>query len=494
MRDRLAVVSIIVSAAVIISLGAIGILTTQTVQRNLDQVVNTTAQELVTLGGIQTAANRLLLEATSATFASAVGGGDAEEAFEEEEEEEYATAVETLQGFVDRFAELEIDSDEQDEVEAIQQASENFIAASEQLLELAESGDNEAIFSLLEGDVEDAEEELEELVAEIITEEEEKLAADTLTAQRSIVIGNIITIVSTIAGLGLLLVILRTLTQQSTERQRTAEQLREQNLALASANADLDKARKQADSANRTKSEFLATMSHELRTPLNAIIGYSQMLLEGIVGDIEPTQKEYIDRIFANGRTLMGQINDVLDIAKIEAGRMDIVKDPFELRPWFDAIVRETQGLADSKNLTFKTLYDERMPTSIVGDRDRLKQVTLNLLSNAVKFTEEGQIDFRVQRRSDNTWSIEVKDTGVGIAPHAQEYIFDEFRQADNSSTRRFGGTGLGLSIVRSLTMMMGGNIQLQSTLREGSTFTVVLPLSAATHESKPKSTKVGGA
>lgn len=490
MNQQTQLPSILVAAFVILGLGAVGILTTRAVSQNLEEVVSITSDELLVLSAIQQSANRVLLEATSGALVAASGGEEFEE-FEEEEGEEYEEAANTLQDLTAQYAASSSVNSEQEDIEALQQAVDNVILATGNLTEFAEAGDTENILEALEGDIEDAEEDIEDIIEDLVTSREAILAADNELAQRSIVIGNIITAVSTLAGLTILFFLLRTLAQQAAEREIAAQKLTEQNAALVTANAELDTARKLADSANRTKSEFLATMSHELRTPLNAIIGYSQMLLEGIVGPVDAKQKEYVDRIFANGRTLMTQINDVLDIAKIEAGRMDIVQEPFDTKAWFDSIARETEGLAAKKKLEFETSFDDRLPTSIIGDQDRLKQISLNLLSNAVKFTEKGKISFSVQRRSENTWGIVVKDTGTGIAPHAQEYIFDEFRQADNSSTRKFGGTGLGLSIVRNLTLMMAGNIQLQSKLDEGSTFTVVLPLTEAPEKvanSKPAS------
>jgi signal transduction histidine kinase len=136
--------------------------------------------------------------------------------------------------------------------------------------------------------------------------------------------------------------------------------------------------------------------------------------------------------------------------------------------------------MAEDKGLAFNVTLDDHLPDGIVGDPDRLKQVVLNLISNAVKFTEQGSVELTVYKRGQNGWAVEVCDTGIGIPPHAQEYIFDEFRQIDGTSMRKYGGTGLGLAIVRNLTLMMGGNVRVKSTIGEGSTFTVVLPLVVA--------------
>jgi len=260
---------------------------------------------------------------------------------------------------------------------------------------------------------------------------------------------------------------------------RTAE-LREQATRLAKTNRDLVVARKQAEDANKLKSEFLSTMSHELRTPLNAINGYTQIMLAGMTGPFSQEQHEYLDRIWSNGNHLLRLINDVLDLAKIEAGRIDIVKEPFGLREWLDGIVSQVQGLADEKKLDFEVTFDERMPGAIVADSDRLRQVAINLLSNAIKFTDKGSVKLAIRRQGKDKWELAVSDTGIGIPSHAQEYIFDEFRQVDGSSRRQHGGTGLGLAIVRNLCLMMSGNIRVKSQVGEGSTFTVLLPLDPA--------------
>ena len=257
---------------------------------------------------------------------------------------------------------------------------------------------------------------------------------------------------------------------------RTAE-LREQATRLTKTNRELAVARKQAEDANKLKSEFLSTMSHELRTPLNAINGYTQIMLAGMTGTFDPEQTEYLDRIWSNGKHLLHLINDILDLAKIEAGRIDVVKEPFNLQEWLDGIVMQVQGLADEKKLDFEVILDERMPEAIMADSDRLRQVVINLLSNAFKFTDEGHVKLAIRRQGKDKWEVVVSDTGVGIPSHAQEYIFDEFRQVDGTSRRQHGGTGLGLAIVRSLCLMMSGNIRVKSQVGQGSTFTVLLPL-----------------
>lgn len=254
-------------------------------------------------------------------------------------------------------------------------------------------------------------------------------------------------------------------------------QVQERTTELEQAMQDLEAARDEALEASRTKSAFLATMSHELRTPLNAIIGYTQMMAGGITGPMNEKQADYTERVLRNGQHLLLLINDILDLAKIEAGRMEIVDAPFDLRAWAEDTGKQVRGLADEKGIEFRMEIDEALPDVIVADADRLRQIALNLLSNAIKFTRVGHVDYTLKVAPDDRWQIVVTDTGIGIPSHKQETIFDEFSQVDNSSRREFGGTGLGLSIVRNLCLMMDGSARVSSTVNEGSTFTVTLPL-----------------
>ncbi|MEM9950994.1 MAG: PAS domain S-box protein [Chloroflexota bacterium] len=253
-------------------------------------------------------------------------------------------------------------------------------------------------------------------------------------------------------------------------------QLATQNQALMSTNRDLTIARRQAEDATTLKSQFLATMSHELRTPLNAIIGYTEIQLAGMTGAINDEQRDYQERILTNAEHLLNLINDVLDISKIEAGRLELVSKEFALRDWVERVQNQVRVLAEEKGLQLVVNVEDRMPEQITGDPARLKQIVINLLSNAVKFTETGAVYLNIRKQNDDAWLIIVQDTGIGIPSHMQEIIFEEFRQVDSSSKRKAGGTGLGLAIVRKLLLMMGGTIRLASHLGEGSTFTITLP------------------
>lgn len=260
-----------------------------------------------------------------------------------------------------------------------------------------------------------------------------------------------------------------------SERKQAERQIQAQNEALVKTNRELALSRRQAEVASKLKSQFLATMSHELRTPLNAVIGYSQLQLAGMAGEMTPEQTEFQERILVNAQHLLQLINEVLDISKIEAGRMELAEKPFDLRECVDEVVLQNAVLAENKGLAFALNFDDRLPEIIVGDRGRIKQVLINLVSNAIKFTDQGSVTIDVVLYNKESWRVTVTDTGVGIASHLQETIFDEFRQAEHGIER--GGTGLGLAIVRKLVLMMGGNIRLTSEIGYGSIFIVTLPL-----------------
>lgn len=228
--------------------------------------------------------------------------------------------------------------------------------------------------------------------------------------------------------------------------------------------------------SSRLKSEFLSILSHELRTPLNAIMGYCGLMLEGMSGKYDDEVRRLLGRIDLNSRRLLALIDDLLDLSKIEAGKMDVQNKPFnphELVRYWD---EQSRVLFEQKSLNFIIEVDPALPPAIMGDRERLTQIAVNLLSNAAKFTESGSVLLEV-RSHVTEWSIRVTDTGIGIPAHALTYIFEKFRQVDGSPTRAYGGTGLGLSIVSNLAQLMGGRVQVESTLNVGSKFTVFLPL-----------------
>ncbi len=228
---------------------------------------------------------------------------------------------------------------------------------------------------------------------------------------------------------------------------------------------------------DRLKSEFLANMSHELRTPLNSVIGYAEMILMGVDGELTDEMREDVLAIYENGQHLLSMINDILDLAKIEAGRMSLDIHPIDLRTILEEIASSGEGLLQKQGSSVKleVIVDDNLPL-VPADQLRIHQVFNNLVSNAIKFTEEGYI--RIYARREGQWAvITVEDTGVGIPEEAREIIFEKFRQADGSYTRKAQGTGLGLAITRSLVEMHGGTLTLESEVGKGSTFTVRLPL-----------------
>jgi len=217
-------------------------------------------------------------------------------------------------------------------------------------------------------------------------------------------------------------------------------------------------------------------MSHEFRTPLNAILGYTHMLLNNVTGPVSDPQRKSLSRIDSNARHLLALINDILDITRIEAGRMPLNATTFGVGELFEEVQSELEPIIKRSNLTVSTKVRGAVP-SVRSDRQKVKQIVLNLLSNALKFTPAGSVtmtasyDVRLRQVA-----IAVRDTGVGIPEDDQVKVFEDFRQLDSSPARGYGGTGLGLSICRRLAQILGGTIDLQSAQGEGSTFTLRLP------------------
>ena len=234
---------------------------------------------------------------------------------------------------------------------------------------------------------------------------------------------------------------------------------------------------RQLRQASLVKSEFLANMSHELRTPLSAIIGFSDILLEGVDGILTPEQIDDVSQIQHSGRSLLGLINDILDLSKIEAGRMTVEIGPVRLRELVDNVVAGLRPLANTKQLLIEVRLDP-LADSVQADEIRLRQVLTNLVSNAIKFTEAGVVGIS-SRLIDGQVEVNVEDTGIGISQEAHGLIFEEFRQADGSTTREFGGTGLGLAISRRLMDLQGGSIGVASTPGVGSRFWFRIPASS---------------
>jgi signal transduction histidine kinase len=227
--------------------------------------------------------------------------------------------------------------------------------------------------------------------------------------------------------------------------------------------------------ASEHKSQFFANMSHELRTPLNAVLGYAELLRDGLYGELPERAKQILERVQSNGAHLLGLINDVLDLSKLEAGELSLVLDEYSMRNIIEQAVGTTYSLAHAKDLVITQDIEEPLPLAR-GDERRLVQVLLNIISNAIKFTDKGGVTIRARARAE-MFELAVEDTGPGIAPDDQRRIFEAFQQGDNTSTRQKGGTGLGLSISKRFIEMHGGSIDVTSTIGVGSSFTILLPI-----------------
>ena len=265
------------------------------------------------------------------------------------------------------------------------------------------------------------------------------------------------------------------------------------NVGAAIRNAQLlsetRKAHKMAEEATQAKSAFLANMSHELRTPLNAIIGFTRIVRRKGAELLPPKQLDNLDKVLTSSDHLLGLINTVLDIAKIEAGRMDVQASRFEIKPIIELVGMTAQPLIRSADVKLVSAVDENIPP-LHTDQDKLKQILLNLLSNAAKFTHEGSITVHAKAVASNL-VVDVSDTGIGISPEALDLIFEEFQQADTSTTREYGGTGLGLAISRSMARLLGGDLHATSQEGGGSTFTFVVPLNYGNQASTGAKTPV---
>lgn len=253
--------------------------------------------------------------------------------------------------------------------------------------------------------------------------------------------------------------------QATSDLRETLEQMEIQNV-------ELDLAKKRAQEAARIKSEFLANMSHELRTPLNGVIGFTRLTLKT---ELTPTQRDHLNTIERSANNLLAIINDVLDFSKLEAGKLILESIPFPLRSTLDEVVTLLAHSSHDKGLELTLNIKSDVPDNVIGDPLRLQQIITNLVGNAIKFTENGNIDILVEKRAlSNTKvqiEVQIRDTGIGIPERDQSRLFQAFRQADASISRRHGGTGLGLVITQKLVNEMGGDISFHSLPNRGSTF-----------------------
>jgi CheY-like chemotaxis protein/signal transduction histidine kinase/CHASE3 domain sensor protein len=281
---------------------------------------------------------------------------------------------------------------------------------------------------------------------------------------------------------------------QQSELEQINSQLEEQTQLLEHQKDELAKAQvilsarsDELQRANEYKSEFLANMSHELRTPLNSTLILAKLLADNKDGNLTPAQVKFAKTITSAGNDLLALINDVLDLSRIEAGKVELAPEQISVAATVESLVKTFQPIAEQTHLRFSWVVEPGVPEQIETDPQRLGQILKNLLSNAFKFTEKGEVAMRVFSPQSGTVAFAVRDTGVGIAPHQQEVIFEAFRQADGSIHRKFGGTGLGLSISRDLAALLGGAISVQSALGEGSVFTLTVPQAFTSGTPLPK-------
>lgn len=274
------------------------------------------------------------------------------------------------------------------------------------------------------------------------------------------------------------------LENQKAELEQTNDKLIDQavildqkNIALNTIQIELEERATELQRASKYKSEFLANMSHELRTPLNSSMILAKLLAENAKGNLNQEQVQFANSIYSAGNDLLNLINDILDISKVEAGKLELAPETIPLQRLLDSLRLTFEPLATQKKLHFSATIEAGTPLTIFTDHQRLEQILKNLLSNAIKFTEQGQITIAIAPGTQGGIAFAVTDSGIGIASEHQLLIFEAFQQADGSISRRYGGTGLGLSISRDLASLLGGNIAVRSTPGMGSTFTLTLPL-----------------
>lgn len=286
------------------------------------------------------------------------------------------------------------------------------------------------------------------------------------------------------------------LQRTNAELQEKAELLALQNQEVEQKNNEIEQARQAIEDkatqlalTSRYKSQFLANMSHELRTPLNSLLILARMLADNPAGNLTAQQIEYCRTIHESGTDLLGLINDILDLAKIESGTLSVETEPVPFTEIRDQMDRTFRQIAQDKGIQFEITLDPQLPRSLLTDSKRLQQVLKNLLSNAFKFTEQGRVSLQIApvaathlvgsplHQINPLIHFAVTDTGIGISPEKQQIIFEAFQQADGTTSRRYGGTGLGLSISREIAHLLGGELRVESQLGEGSTFTLSLPL-----------------
>ncbi|MCF8105310.1 MAG: response regulator [Desulfohalobiaceae bacterium] len=276
------------------------------------------------------------------------------------------------------------------------------------------------------------------------------------------------------------------LLQALDELRAGQEELTRVNTELKEKKQELEKANQRLEEAGRLKSQFMANMSHELRSPLNSIIGFSGIILEGLAGELNAEQKKQLNMVYGSAQHLLGLINDVLDLSKIEAGKIEIQPAEFDVQSLVDTVQGMFSPLVQDKGLNFFVNVADGVPSGLYNDKNRIKQVLINMLSNAVKFTSSGRIELRVEPAGPALIRFSVSDTGLGIRPEHLEEVFDEFKQIDGPLKEKPGGTGLGLAICKKMVEMMGGSIGVNSEYGQGSCFFFNIPVQEAGPAARP--------
>jgi signal transduction histidine kinase len=385
--------------------------------------------------------------------------------------------------------------DEQDLIGQVQQVRDRFVGVVTQVVDLVRAGraPEARAMQLAQGPLADR---LERLTNQLVNRAEADMLTSIAASQQAYVTSQTVVISLVLGSVALALLlgyaISKSLVGPVTEIEARlrgiaggnfSERVRVANrdeLGALAANVnrmceELGLVYQQLETANRHKSEFLANTSHELRTPMNAILGYSELIEDNIYGEVPPKIREVLQRIQSNGRHLLGLINDVLDISKIEAGQLYLSVTDYSMKDVVTSVVSATEGLANEKRLALRAILPATLPTG-EGDERRITQVLLNLVGNALKFTDEGEVEVRASA-ADGSFEVSVSDTGPGIPAAERERIFEEFHQLDTSTTRTKGGTGLGLAISKRIIEMHGGRIWVESDVGHGSTFRFTLPV-----------------
>lgn len=512
LRLRL-IISFIIIASLVFIVGIVGIVSANRITSTSEIIIRRTSPSLTELAEIEAAGNAMRETAIHHAMFRRIGSPSIED-------QEYAAAKQELET---HLAELKEFTNDSNLYKAIEAAIPGYVSTTQNLIDVANrNADDTALFAATEA-IEPAESAFSAAIEKALADAEAELKQniqDTENAAGSAVTTNIISIVA-VMGAALLLgfLIARRIVRPITHLQIAAtrmmngdysqraqievndevgqlaiafnqmtESIQKRDADLSSANAVLEKrveertkelrvATREAQEASRLKDEFLAVMSHELRTPLNAMIGFQGILL--MTAKLDDRSLHMVRRSQANANRLLTLINDILDVSRIESGRMQFVKSDVSLSDLIERLQSQMGVLADEKLLKFNVNLDPALPPTISIDEDAITKIVTNLLGNAFKFTEKGGVTLDLAQK-ENSIVIAVRDTGIGIPTHMYDVIFERFRQVDGSSKRTHGGSGLGLAIVQKLTLALNGTINVQSVVGEGSTFTVALPLETA--------------